>query len=69
MKYTKYLAIVLASALSAAGCTGDFEDINSDPNNIIVGDIEPANMLEPLLMNGPMRLYTTPTTTATKSRR
>ena len=52
MKYTKYLAIVLASALSAAGCTGDFEDINSDPNNIIVGDIEPANMLEPLLMNG-----------------
>ena len=40
MKYTKYLAIVLASALSAAGCTGDFEDINSDPNNIIVVTLE-----------------------------
>ena len=52
MKYTKYLAIVLAAAFPAAGCTGDFEDINSDPNNIIVGDIEPANILEPLLMNG-----------------
>lgn len=50
MKQAKYIGI--ACALILAGCTGKFEDINSNPNKIEVGGIVPSGLLEPLLMDG-----------------
>ena len=46
---------IIASALSLcalAGCTGDFDDINTNPNKIVVGQIKASGMFEPLLYNG-----------------
>lgn len=51
MKYAKYFAIALAS-LATVGCTGDFEDINKNPNSIEVGGMAPYNLIEPLLIDG-----------------
>lgn len=51
MKYTKYLATAIA-VLAAAGCTGDFEELNTNPNKVTLGGISPANVIEPLLING-----------------
>ncbi|MBC9796835.1 SusD/RagB family nutrient-binding outer membrane lipoprotein [Sinomicrobium weinanense] len=38
--------------LFAVGCTGDFEDTNTNPNTTLVGDIKASGMFEPLLYNG-----------------
>ena len=34
---------------SIAGCTHGFEEINTDPNKMQVGDLQPYGMFEPLL--------------------
>lgn len=34
------------------GCTTDFEEINKNPNNTVVGDIRASGMFEPLLYDG-----------------
>lgn len=38
--------------LVQTGCTQDFEEINKDPNKIVVGDVSPYNMFENLLWGG-----------------
>lgn len=38
---------LLIAALSA--CTGGFEEANTDPNKMLIGDIKPYGMFEPLL--------------------
>lgn len=38
---------LLASSL--AGCTHDFEEINTDPNKMQIGELQPYGMFEPLL--------------------
>lgn len=40
------LAMLVASI---AGCTHGFEEINTDPNKMQVGDLQPYGMFEPLL--------------------
>lgn len=40
---------LVAGSLLATACTTDFEDINTNPNKMVVGDIQPANVFEPLL--------------------
>ena len=48
MKYAKQL-LLLVSLATAAACTGDFEDYNTNPNKQSQGSIEPLSMLEPLI--------------------
>ncbi|WP_161554539.1 SusD/RagB family nutrient-binding outer membrane lipoprotein [Sinomicrobium soli] len=38
--------------LLTVGCTGDFEDINTNPNATLLGQIKASGMFEPLLYNG-----------------
>lgn len=45
-------AAAMALASMAGGCTNDFEEINKDPNKIVVGDVSPYNMFENLLWGG-----------------
>lgn len=40
---------LLAGLMSATSCTTDFEDINTNPNKITVGQLQPVNMFEPIL--------------------
>lgn len=42
----------IAAAAALAGCTSDFEEVNTDPNKFIVGKIAPYNMFEPMLYDG-----------------
>lgn len=42
----------LAAMLSLGACTHDFEEINTDPNKIVVGQMSPYNMFENLLYQG-----------------
>lgn len=42
--------VLLLSGLTA--CTGGLEDANVDPNKMLVGDVNPYGMFEPLLYNG-----------------
>lgn len=43
---------ILASASALTGCTDDFEKINTDPNKIVVGQVQAYNMFEPMLYDG-----------------
>lgn len=44
---------LLAGALmTASSCTNNFEEYNTNPNRMTVGDIEPSRMLEPLIYDG-----------------
>lgn len=45
MKY--WMIGVLTLGLSA--CTGNFEEINTDPNNMTVGEVSPYSLFEPIL--------------------
>ena len=41
---------LFAGALvTASSCTNNFEEYNTNPNRMTVGDIEPSRMLEPLI--------------------
>ena len=40
------------TAMLTLGCTSDFEETNTNPNNTSVGDIKASGMFEPLLYNG-----------------
>ncbi|MDO6802372.1 SusD/RagB family nutrient-binding outer membrane lipoprotein [Wenyingzhuangia sp. 1_MG-2023] len=49
------LKITIATALLAIisiACTGDFNEINTNPNTTNVGEIQASGMFEPLLYNG-----------------
>lgn len=48
MKFVKHI-LILASLATAAACTGDFEDYNTNPNKQGQGSITPLAMLEPLI--------------------
>ena len=47
----KLFAIIL-SVVIVAGCTKGFDELNRDPNRITLGGIEPANMIEAILISG-----------------
>ncbi len=51
MKYIKYMALSLA-VIALGACTGEFEEINKNPNRLDEGSISPVNLLEPILMDG-----------------
>lgn len=54
MKHIKTLSagcLIAVFCLSTA-CTTDFEEINTNPNKMTVGNLQPANLLEPLLYDG-----------------
>lgn len=40
---------LLAGALASTSCTSNFDDINTNPNKMTVGDIQASRMLEPIL--------------------
>jgi hypothetical protein len=48
----KYLSIFLTGTLVATACTGKFEELNRDPSKLLVGDIEPAGMIEAIQITG-----------------
>lgn len=51
-KSIKYLGVAALATLAAAGlssCTNDFEDTNKNPNTLVVGDIDPYSLYEPLI--------------------
>ncbi|MEN8156806.1 MAG: SusD/RagB family nutrient-binding outer membrane lipoprotein [Bacteroidota bacterium] len=51
MKRDKIIfAILLISVIS--GCTADFEEINTNPNRTIVGQVQASSIFEPLIYNG-----------------
>lgn len=52
MKQIKYIAISALAALLLGACTANFEEINTNPNAISSGEIEPSNVFEPLLIYG-----------------
>lgn len=54
-RYIKNLAFAglgVAAVMSATSCTDGFEETNTDPNKIVVGEALPYHMLEPLIYNG-----------------
>ena len=52
MKRIINLWVILLSIAVLAGCTKGLEELNRDPNRITLGGIEPANMIEPILITG-----------------
>jgi len=54
MKHIKTLsaACLLAALCLQTACTTDFEEINTNPNKMTVGDLQPSNLFEPLLYDG-----------------
>ncbi len=51
-KSVKYLGVAALATLAAAGlssCTNDFEETNKNPNTMVVGDIDPYSLFEPLI--------------------
>lgn len=46
---------LVAASLLATACTTNFEELNSNPNKMVVGDIQPANVFEPLLYDASKR--------------
>lgn len=51
MKYIKYIS-VLSLLVATSACTGDYEDINTNPNKVTVGGIMPSGMIEPVILYG-----------------
>ena len=43
-----YIASVLLASSLSTGCTHDFEETNTDPNKMLVGDLQPYGMFENL---------------------
>ena len=48
----KILYAIVWVAAVISGCTKGFEELNNDPNRIPLGGLEPANMIEAILMTG-----------------
>ncbi len=46
------VAAVSIIAVGVTGCTDNFEEINTDPNKVVVGQVSPYNMFEKLLYDG-----------------
>lgn len=44
--------MVAASLMTLVSCMSDFEELNTNPNKMTVGDIEASRMLEPILYDG-----------------
>lgn len=51
-KYIRKIGFSIISAATLISCTGDFEEINTDPNNMEIGIINAYGMFDPLLYNG-----------------
>ena len=47
--HTFVTGCLLAASLLGTSCTTNFEDINTNPNKMTVGDIEASRMLEPII--------------------
>lgn len=55
-RLSKYTFLILAGAgLLAGSCTKNFEEINRNPNQVTVGNIQAIGMFEPILYNGANR--------------
>ena len=44
-----FAGCLLAGALSTVSCTSNFEEYNTNPNKMTVGDVESSRMFEPIL--------------------
>ena len=44
-----FAGCALAGLFLTSSCTANFDDINTNPNKMTVGDIEPSRMFEPIL--------------------
>ena len=51
MKKLKILIICGLVLGSLYSCTGNFEEINTNPNRTLVGMIQPSGLFEPILYN------------------
>lgn len=57
-QYILLTASTITAIVALAGCTENFEEINTDPNRVVVGQVTPYNMFEKLLYDGANnRLY------------
>lgn len=45
MKWTKYMPILFLGILLSAGCTSDFDSMNTDPNSVTLAKIDPSLLL------------------------
>lgn len=52
IKKISFAAVGSLMLIPLSGCTNDFEEINTDPNKIVVGQMTPYNMFESLLYGG-----------------
>lgn len=52
MKTTKLIPLVLSVVLLFQACTSNFEDINTNPNQLTTGQIQAIGMFEPILCDG-----------------
>ncbi|TRZ45714.1 SusD/RagB family nutrient-binding outer membrane lipoprotein [Robertkochia solimangrovi] len=52
MNSIKKIVLAGISLASTLSCTSDFEDVNTNPNQTTVGEIQASGMFEPLLYNG-----------------
>lgn len=52
MKTIKFITTILSVAMIFQACTSDFEEINTNPNQLTVGQIQAIGMFEPLLYDG-----------------
>jgi hypothetical protein len=51
----KKIFVLIMLGTGIASCTGNFEEINTNPNRMLVGDITPYGMFEPVLYNSANR--------------
>lgn len=52
IRITKNLLLYTALAVLLGGCTKNFEEINRNPNQVTVGNIQAIGMFEPILYDG-----------------
>ncbi|MDR0667661.1 MAG: SusD/RagB family nutrient-binding outer membrane lipoprotein [Prevotellaceae bacterium] len=55
VKIIKTLFVLLLTGAGMGSCTGNFEEINTNPNRMLVGDITSYGMFEPILYNSSNR--------------
>lgn len=51
MKLIKKISLIFIAFVALIGCTANFEEINTNPNSITVGQIQAYSMFEPILYN------------------